>query len=100
VLVVGGCSPLVLNDVFELDVATWQWKQIMHTIPEKVNSKIALTKHTADFVGGKLYLVGGGLLCFSFGIIFNETTVLNVGGSSVASATNTNTTAPKTAPKV
>jgi hypothetical protein len=98
IIVVGGCSPLVANDVYELDLGSLEWKRLAHTIPEKLNAKVAFTKHTAEVVGGRLVLVGGGILCFSFGTILNEAIILNVSGHELPAQVRTISTSQASTP--
>jgi hypothetical protein len=84
-IVMGGYSPLYhedypsQNEVYVLDVEKMNWSRIKLETPKK----FLLLKHTATLVDQKIFIVGGGILCFSFGSFFSPLSALLLDGKEI-----------------
>lgn len=86
ILIAGGNTPLVLNDMYIYDIVENSWKTANYAFFENgvlpnsdPDHRICLTRHTATQIGNSVFFIGGGLLCFSFGSHFNSLHVLDFG---------------------
>ncbi|KAG5506717.1 hypothetical protein GH5_05930 [Leishmania sp. Ghana 2012 LV757] len=60
-IVYGGqdlCSPVVYDDVLELDLVTWRWS-LLHHAPASPEGPGARLLHNAHVVGGRMYVLMG-----------------------------------------
>jgi hypothetical protein len=84
-LVAGGNSPLALNDMFLFDIENQSWSSYNVTHfgdGVELNSdsyhRLMFTRHSVTQVEDRLYFIGGGALCFSFGSHFNSLHILRI----------------------
>jgi hypothetical protein len=54
------------------------------SLASSLDSQLMLARHTATLVHDRLYIIGGGGLCFSFGVHFNPLCVLSFAARSLS----------------
>ena len=74
-ILVGGISENSKNLVHSVNLNNFQ----SELIPHENNELAIFARHSCCMVGNRLYVIAGGLLCFSFGTFFNDTFALQFG---------------------
>eukprot|EP01083_Nonionella_stella_P038793 105452_1 len=74
ILVVGGAGKRIwgAQRVWTFNTCTAQWR-LLTTLPQSL-----LMRHTATVIGDRLFITGGGGVCFAFGVRYNPTFRINL----------------------